>query len=55
MVKMPRSRCFENYSNNSKLQPNVNFYIFRSDKQRHPRWLQGICRAQQRVGFCTPR
>ena len=33
IVKMPHSSCVENYSNNAKSQPNLNFYILPSRKQ----------------------
>ena len=52
---MPRSCCVKNCSNNAKSQPNMNFYILPSNKQRRERWLQAIGRAQQRLRFCTPR
>ena len=42
MVKIPRSYYVENYSNNANSQPNLNFYILSSDKQRRRRWLQAI-------------
>ena len=51
IVKMPRSCCCENCSNNKKSQPNLNFCILPSDKQRCRRWLQAVCRAQQRLTF----
>ena len=33
-VKIPRSCCVDNCSNNGQSQPNLNFYILPSDKQR---------------------
>ena len=43
---MPRSWCVENCSNNAKSQPDLNFYILPSDKQRQQRWLQAIGQAE---------
>ena len=43
-VKTPRSCCVEDCSNNVKSQPDLNFYILPSDKQRCRRWLQEIGR-----------
>ena len=40
------SCCIENCSNNSKSQPNLNFYILPSDKQQRRRWLQAVGRAE---------
>ena len=43
---MPYSCFVENCSNNTNLQPNLNFYIFPSNKQGyHLRWLQAIGQA----------
>ena len=57
IVKMPRSCCIENCSNNAKSQTNLVFYILSSDKQRRQRWLPPICRAQHHLTttFYTPR
>ena len=57
IVKMPRSCCIENCSNNAKSQTNLVFYIPSSDKQRRQRWLPPICRAQHHLTttFYTPR
>ena len=46
LVKVPRSCCVENCSNNVKSQPNLNFYILLSDKNRHWCWLQAIRQTQ---------
>ena len=46
-----RSSCIENYSNNAKSQPNLNFCILPSGKQWHRRWLEAIGRTQQRLKF----
>ena len=43
---MPRSFCVENCSNNAKSQPELNFYILPSEKQRRQPWLQAIGRAE---------
>ena len=48
---MPPNSCVENCSNNSKSQPNLNFYIFPSGKQWRRRWLQAIGRAPQHLKF----
>ena len=45
-VKVSRSCCVENCSNNTKSQPDLNFYILPSEKQRRRRWLQAIVRAE---------
>ena len=50
-MKVPRSCCVENCSNNARSQPNLNFYILPSDKQRRWRWVQAIGRVQQRLMF----
>ena len=42
-------------SNNVKSQPNLDFYILLSDKNRRWHWLQATRREQQRLIFCTPR
>ena len=52
-MKITHIPCVENCSNNAKSQPNPNFYILLSDKQRCRRWLQALCRAQHRLVFCT--
>ena len=49
------SCCIEHRSNNPKSQPNLNFYILLSDKQRCRRWLHAIGRAQQHLRFCTKK
>ena len=51
IVKMPRSSCVENCSNNAKSQPNLNLYVLPSGKQWRRRWLKAIGRAQQRLKF----
>ena len=51
IVKIPRSSCVENCSNNAKSQPNLNFYVLPSGKQWRRRWLQAIGRVQQRLKF----
>ena len=38
-------------THNQRSQPNLNFYILPSDKQRRRRWLQAIGRVQQRLMF----
>ena len=48
---MPHSSCVENYSNNAKSQPNLNFYILLSGKQWRRGWLQAIGRTHQRLKF----
>ena len=51
---MARSSCVENCSNNTKSQPNINFYILPSGKQWCRRWLQEIGRVQQCLKFLHP-
>ena len=50
---MLRSCCVESCSNNANSQPNLNFYILSSDKNRRRCWLQAIGRTQQCLRFYT--